>query len=1225
MFCRFFIDRPIFATVLSILVTLAGGIALFNLPLSLYPPISPPVVSVDCTYPGASAAVVAESVATPIEQQVNGVEDMLYMSSQCTNDGTYNLTVTFKNGVDLDMAQVLVQNRVNLALPSLPDVVKQTGVTTRKRSPDILLVIQLISPGGTYNQTYLSNYAVIQVRDEVARIPGVAECFVFGQRDYSMRIWLDPEKIAYRGLSASDVLRAVREHNIPVAAGSLGQPPVSDGQDVQYPIRVTGRLNSPEQFENIIIKTTKDGRVVKLRDVAKILFEPKARNVTNRLGVAGLYDKGLPCVGIAVFQFPDANALDVAERVMAKMRELRESFPNDVEYHVGYDTTPFTRESIWEVVKTLQEAILLVAIVVLLFLQNWRSAIIPLVAVPVAIIGTFAVMAASGFTLNNLTLFGLVLAIGIVVDDAIVVVEAVEHHIEEGLPPRQATIKAMDQVFGPVIAVGLVLSAVFIPCAFIGGITGLFFRQFAMTIAVSTVISAFNSLTLSPALAALLLKPRDKKNDNVLPRLVYLILAGWLGYTLATPWLVHWGADWNLTTGYDEHLVRLIASSAAVVFGLALGWFISTPLNWILARLFHGFNVGFRATTRLYTRFIGMMLRVTVIVLVLYGGLLGLTWWTYRELPQGFVPSQDMGYLLLSIQLPDSASSERTLKTVKQIEQICLSTPGIKTTSAVSGMSFFLNATGSNFGSMFVILEPFEERRGDPERASDKVLAKLRGRFAKEIHDGNVGAFGPPPIRGVGRAGGFKIMIEDRGENTPQELQKQVENLIDQAGMPPPTEQAPEDWRPGLVGLSSVFRANVPQLLVDIDRKECLARGVNLKDVFDTLQIYMGSYYVNDFNKFGRTWQVILQAEFPFRDEVGDVRRLRVANAEGKMVPLGALMQVREENGPLILSRYNMYPAASINGATAPGYSSGDGIAMMEALANANLPNNMGFEWTELAFLEQTSGNTAMMIFALAVAMVFLVLAAQYESWSLPIAVILVVPMCILSALVGVKIANHDINIFTQIGFVVLVGLASKNAILIVEFAKKSREAGATRREATLQACQLRLRPIIMTSMAFVLGVVPLMLSTGAGAEMRRILGTAVFAGMLGVTIFGIFLTPIFFYVIDSLSQSHIWSWPLLKQIHNGSHAALRWTREVYTLAPLRRYVANRRLAKVKPTSPRPTLIEPQTNGQAIEPSDNRIAVEGNGSASSQGNGAAHGVRPGSMSSQIKSAKESNP
>jgi multidrug efflux pump len=1134
MFSHFFINRPIFAAVLSIVITLAGGISAFWLPLAQFPSISPPVISVDCTYPGASAQVVSESVATPIEQQVNGVEEMLYMSSQCTNDGTYNLSVTFKTGVDLNMAQVMVQNRVNLALPSLPDVVKQTGVTTRKRSPDILMAVQLYSPNGRYDQTYLSNYALIQVKDQLTRLEGVSDVLIFGQRDYSMRIWLDPEKIAYRGLTAGDVLRAVREHNIPVAAGQIGQAPISSGQLHQSPIHVLGRLTKPEEYEQIVIKTTPDGRVVKLKDVAKIGLGPKAQNISNRIS-------GQPCIGMPIFQFPDANALDVAGRVVAKMEELKKAFPEDLEYKFGFDTTPFTRDSIMEVVHTLQEAIVLVAFVVLLFLQNWRSALIPLIAVPVAIIGTFAVMAAFGFSLNNLTMFGLVLAIGIVVDDAIVVVEAVEHHIEKGMSPRAAAFKAMDQVSGPVIAVGLVLSAVFIPCTFIGGLTGAFFRQFAMTIAVSTVISTFNSLTLSPALAAILLRPHSQKPANVLPPALYALLFGWIGYRYGHGLLERVLAAWNVETATREWLVPY-----APLVGMVVGILATKPLNFILGRFFGGFNRLFVKATHGYTRAVGGLLRLTVFALIVYGGLLCLTGWSFVAMPRGFLPQQDMGYMLVGVQLPDSASAERTLAVVKQMEDIALATDGVKMASTVAGQSFFLNATGSNFASMFVILNDFKERR-DPELSSDRITARLRARFNAEISAANIQIFPPPPMRGVGRTGGFKFMLEDRGDNAPVVLQKQVEKFVDHAG------------KTGkLTGLASIYRANVPQIYIDIDRKECMTRDIALKDVFDTLQVYMGSFYVNDFNRFGRTWQVVLQADFPFRDQLEDVHKLKVRNAKGKMIPLGSVAKVQEVNGPLVLTRYNMYPAAAITGATAEGVSSGSGIDIVNQLAKDQLPKNMVIEWTEMAYLELLSGNTATLIFVLAVVMVFLVLAAQYENWSLPLAVILVVPMCLLSAIAGVYLAGHDINIFTQVGFVVLVGLASKNAILIVEFAKVQRRAGMSRRQAALEACQLRLRPIIMTSLAFVLGVVPLMVSRGAGAEMRRILGTAVFSGMLGVTLFGIFLTPVFFYVIDRLGEASLWKAPGISQAIAASHWFLGQFHDVATFGPVRRAVNGR-------------------------------------------------------------------
>jgi len=1200
---RFFIDRPIFAAVLSIVITLAGGIALFVLPLALYPSISPPTVSVDCNYPGASAQVVSETVATPIEQQVNGVENMMYMSSQCTNDGTYNLTVTFKHGVNLNLAQVLVQNRVSLALPQLPDVLKQTGVNVRKMSPDILMAIALNSPNGRYDQLFLSNYATLQVKDELARLPGVSDTRMLGQRDYSMRVWLDPDKLAARGMNAGDVALAVRGQNTQVASGQVGQPPSPAGQALQVPISLLGRLNEVEQFEEIVVKATPDGRVTRLKDIARVELGAKNQDINGQVN-------GLPSVSLAIFQLPDANALDTADTVRAKMDELAKDFPPGIRYEIRYDTTPFIRESIGEVFKTLREAVILVAVVVLLFLQNWRSAVIPLVAVPVAIVGTFAVMAAFGFSLNNLTLFGLVLAIGIVVDDAIVVVEAVEHHIEHGMPPREATFRAMEEVSGPVIAIGLVLTAVFVPCAFITGIVGQFFRQFALTIAASTVISAFNSLTLSPALAALLLRPRSKDvAHEVLPRAAYALGGGWLGFLLLGPWLaVRVPAIGGAVPVFSWQVTG--ADAAGLVAGAVAGWLLARPLNRVLSVAFGLFNRGFVATTNLYTRVVAGMLRVSALVLVVYGGLLGLTYLGFLTTPTGFIPSQDMGYLLINVQLPDSASAERTRAVMTRLEGMAHKVPGVKHTQGMSGQSLLLSANGSNFGSMFIILDSFHHRPdpvlsrflnwydetvtsldqrveglyrslGDPEpgasggkpSAADRVrpyvpfrgwvraklgpsekMDRLRRRvdppgfekwvrarlhrpkppamsgeaigkiltqtFEKEVPDARIVVLGPPPVRGVGRAGGFKVMIEDRGDNGPSVLQGQTDAL---------TEALRQ--QPGLLGpsLTATFRANVPQLYADVNRTECMSKEVPLKDLNDTLRIYLGSLYVNDFNKFGRTWQVVLQAEPKFRTRPEDVRHLKVRNAKGTMVPVAALADVREVNGPQVLSRYNMYPAAPINGSAAPGVSSGEAIAIVQGMAKSNLLGSMSFEWTELAYLELQAGNTAMIVFAFAVVMVFLVLAAQYESWSLPLAIILVVPMCLLSAVAGVKVAGQDINIFTQIGFVVLVGLASKNAILIVEFAKARREEGESRRDATLDACRLRLRPIIMTSMAFILGVVPLILSQGAGAEMRRTLGTTVFSGMLGVTAFGVFLTPVFFSVLDWLSGTPVFSSPKVR------------------------------------------------------------------------------------------------
>ncbi len=1120
MISRFFIDRPIFASVLSIFITLAGGIAAFNLPLAQFPQISPPSVSVRCQYPGASAKDVAESIAAPIEQQVNGVEGMMYMSSYCTNDGSYTLNVTFEHGIDVNMAQVLVENRVNLALPMLPTVIKQTGVTTRKQSPDILMGMSLTSPDHRFDQLYLSNYALLQLRDELLRIEGVSDVLLFGQRDYSMRIWVDPDRLAARSLNASDVAAALREQSTSVATGSIGQQPIQSGQQEQVTLDVLGRLSEVEQFENIILRTTPDGRVLRLKDVARVELSAKNEDISVTLD-------GTDSVFLAVFQMPDANALDTHDRVVARMRQLETNFPEGVHWEIAFDTTPYTSESIKEVFKTLRDAVILVAVVVLLFLQNWRSALIPLVAVPVAIIGTFAVMLALGFSLNNLTLFGMVLAIGIVVDDAIVVVEAVEHHIEHGLAPREATIKAMEQVSGPVIAVGLVLSAVFVPCAFVSGITGHFFRQFAMTIAVSTLISAFNSLTLSPALTALLLRPHHGKAIPLLPRLVFMLGGGWVGWQFVTNWLTRWlehGAGYLSPTmaARLQSVLPWLAAALAVLAGATFGWLVIRT-----------FNVAFRLATRVYTRTVGVMLRVSVVMLIVYAGLLVLTFQKYSETPKGFIPSQDMGYLFVNVQLPDSASSERTDAVMHKLQDIALHTPGIRHAAAIRGQSFVLSANGSNFGTMFVNLKDYEQRR-TPDLSAEAIAGRLRMQFEKEIPDAQIAVFPPPPVRGAGRAGGFAFMIEDRGDLGLQELQKQTENLCRRANTPVDAGGA------GLVGVFSAFRANVPQLFIEPDLHECMAKGVRLVDFADTLAIYQGSLYVNDFNLFGRTWQVIVQADSPFRDQPEDLPRLKVRNRMGGMVPLGSLASVREKNGPLVLSRYNMYPAAAINGGAPPGMSSFDAIAIMQKLANEEFPRGMAYEWTDMSYLEVKSGDDATKIFVFAVLMVFLVLAFQYENWSLPLAVILVVPMCLLSAIVGVQIASMDINIFTRIGFVVLVGLASKNAILIVEFAKVQRAAGVPRRQAALEACKLRLRPIIMTSLAFILGVLPLMISHGAGFEMRRTLGTAVFSGMVGVTLFGIFLTPVFFVTVDSLGESRLFASRAMRLIGSTLLAILR-------------------------------------------------------------------------------------
>lgn len=1075
MFSRFFIDRPIFATVLSALITLAGALSLPTLPLTQYPAVTPPTIQIDCNYPGAGAQVVAETIAAPIEQQVNGVEDMLYMSSQSTSDGSYTLTVTFRTGTNLDMAQVRVQNRVALAMPNLPEVVRATGITTRKRSPELLMTVGITSPGARYDQLYLSNYAVTRLRDELSRLEGISDITIFGQRDYAMRIWIDPEKLAARNLTALDVTGALRAQNVQVAAGQVGQPPTSDGQPFQFTIATVGRLTEVQEFENVVVKTTTDGKIVRIKDVARVELGARLQDVSNRFD-------GKHTVGLGIFILSGANALEVADRVKAKIAELSREFPEGVEYEIGYDTSPFIRDSIFEVVRSLGHSVMLVALVVLVFLQSWRSALIPLAAVPVAIIGTFAAMYAVGFSLNNLTLFGLVLAVGIVVDDSIVVVEAVEHHIGLGLKPREATIRAMSEVSGPVVAVGAVLFAVFIPCAFLSGIVGQFFRQFALTIAISTLISTINSLTLCPALCAFLLKAKGGRPDVV-------------------------------SRG----------------FNLVFGWFF-----WMFNRGFRGVGVG-------YLHIVSKAIRMPIVILALYGGLIALGTWEYSRLPTGFIPQQDKGYLIASVQLPDAASAARTLEVIQKAGAIARSTPGVRHTNAIAGNSFVLSAYGSNFGSMFIILDDFPER-STPELYADKVAQRIRERCAREIPEAQVNVFGAPAVSGLGRAGGFRIMIEDRGDVGPKVLEGQTNNLIEKANA-----------QQELVGLFTVFKANAPQAYLDIDRSACVSHGVDIGEVSAVLQATMGSRYVNDFNRFGRTWQVNVQASQEYRDRLDAVKRLRVRNKAGGMTPLGSVLTTRESSGPQVITRYNMYPAAAVNGNIAQGTSTGDAIALMEQLAENELPDRMAAEWSELMFLEKMSRGTGMFIFGLSVVFVFLVLAALYESWTLPLAVILVVPICVVGSVSGIMIAGsywkwipvtgrfeipwfggvigQDINIFTQIGFVVLIGLACKNAILIVEFAKYKREAGATRYEAILAACGLRFRPILMTSVAFILGVSPLLFAHGAGAEMRKALGLAVFSGMIGVTVFGIFLTPVFFVVIDWTTRSRLMQTELAQRI----------------------------------------------------------------------------------------------
>jgi multidrug efflux pump len=1125
MLARFFIGRPVLAWVISLVIVLMGLIATGLLPIAQYPQVTPPTVRVTATYPGANARVVADTVAAPIEQQVNGVENMLYMSSQSSNDGSYTLDVTFALGTDINMAQVLVQNRVAIAQPTLPDVVKAIGVTVKKRSPDILLVVNLYAADDPatgrphYDQLYLSNYATINLLDALARVDGVGDVYSFGGQDYSMRVWLDPDKLQSRNLTAGDVIRVLREQNVQVAAGQIGRPPVTRGQNFQYTLSTLGRLVEAEQFADIILKTGANGEVTYLKDVARTELGAKSQDESLTLD-------GKPSVGLAIFQLPGSNALDVADRIQAKMRELAPRFPQGLKYTIVYDTTPFIRESVSEVFHTLRDAVILVAIVVLLFLQDWRALLLPVIDVGVSLVGTFFVMALMGFSLNNLTLFGLVLAIGIVVDDAIVVLENIERWLDKGLPVREATIRAMEEITGPILAITLVLSSIFLPSAFLGGITGQFFRQFALTISASMIISALNAMTMTPARAASIFAGRTAgahgdQGKEALPWWSFALVGGLVTVWLLAPVLGTWlglpvgeeggeAAPGGLHATVRTWGISLVLFLPGAVAGGALGWFLIRPVNWVLGKFFQGFNWVFDRATNVYGRTVGWALRLSVIVLVVYVGLIGLTGFGFTRVPTGFIPSQDKGRLIVNIQLPDSAALERTVEVVEKVEKIALETPGVAHTISDRGRSFVLNVVSSNLSSIFVPLKPFAERR-DPALSADAVAAQLRRRFQHEIPEARVNVFGAPAVDGLGNAGGFKLMVEATGDVNFAALQAQADALA-----------AKGNQQPGLVGLFNGFRASTPQLYADIDRTKVKTMGVALTDVFDTLQAYLGGYYVNDFNRFGRTWQVNIQADAPFRVDAQTVTQLKVRNAAGDMAPLGAVADVRDAAGPLTVTRYNLFPAATINGASRPGVSTGDVMATMEQLAQ-ELPRNMTTEWTELSYLQKQASKIEQFrdlqqnpfsAFVLGTVLVFFVLAGLYESWSLPLAVILVVPMCLLSALAGVALAGMDINIFVQVGFVVLVGLAAKNAILIVEFARDRQQEGMSRIEAAVEAARVRLRPIVMTSFAFILGVFPLVIAQGAGAEMRRTLGTAVFAGMIGVTLFGIFLTPVFYVVV---------------------------------------------------------------------------------------------------------------
>jgi multidrug efflux pump len=1118
LLARIFIDRPILAWVISIVIILFGVAGGCNLPIAQYPNITPPSVQVTATYPGANSDVVQNTVAAPIEQQVNGVEGMMYMSSTSASDGSYALTVTFELGVDLNIAQVLVQNRVTQALPTLPPEVQAVGVTTQKLSPAILLVVNLyadVNPATKqpfYDQLYLSNYATTQILDELSRIKGVGSISLLGQQDYSMRVWIDPEKLASRKMVANDVINALKEQNAQVAAGQFGKPPVPSGQDFQYVLSTLGRLDTKEQFENIVLRTSDEGGLTYLRDVGRVELGARQIQTISRLD-------GGPSAGLACFQLPGSNALDVAKKIKAKMAELRERFPPGLRDTIAYDTTPFIEESVHEVFKTLVEAILLVVIVVLVFLQDWKAVMLPLIDVIVSLVGTCAVLYVIGFSLNNLTLFGLVLAIGIVVDDAIVVLENIERWIGMGYKVRDATIHAMDEITGPIIGITLVLSSVFLPSAMLPGITGQFYRQFALTIAVSMIISAINAMTMTPARAASVFKdPKPGESHEhqkeALPwwgvaaifgaisaNLIFMLFAGPLG-----------SHGLLVSEGHEEmdrwhtFLSWLVWGGCAIP-GAIVGLLAAAWVNRVLGAFFRAFNRVFDAITHAYGVFIARLLRVSAIVMAVYVGLLLLTFYGFTHVPTGFIPSQDQGYLVTDAQLPDAASLERTEELFAHLEKIALKTPGVGHTVSVPGQSFVLNSFGSNFGGMFVVLKPFHERHF-PAEGAENVLKILRKRFFEEIPEARVAIFGAPPIQGLGNTGGFKYMVEARAGVSLDKLQAMADNVAEKANK-----------TPGLVGVFNIFRANTPQIFADIDRAKCKSQDVSISDVNLALQTFLGGYYVNDFNILGRTWQVNVQAEAKFRLGPESFTQMFVRNKGGKMVPLATLLVVRDDAGPVVINRYNMYPAAAISGGSLPGVSSGTVIADMQRIAAEELPKReFSAEWTEVTYLQIQAGSSAIFAFLGAVILVYFVLCGLYESWSLPLAVILVVPMCLLSAIFGVVMAKMDINIFVQIGFVVLVGLASKNAILVVEFARDEQHKGKGLVDAVVSACTARLRPIIMTSFAFILGVVPLMLGHGAGAEMRATLGVAVFSGMLGVTMFGLVLTPIFYYVIIGLT-----------------------------------------------------------------------------------------------------------
>ncbi|QCO19752.1 multidrug efflux RND transporter permease subunit (plasmid) [Azospirillum brasilense] len=1035
---KFFIDRPIFAGVLSVALFLAGAISLFQLPISEYPEVVPPSVVVRAQFPGANPKVIAETVASPLEEQINGVENMLYMQSQANSDGNMALTVTFRLGTDPDKAQQLVQNRVAQALPRLPSDVQRLGVTTVKSSPTLTMVVHLLSPNDRYDMTYLRNYAILNVKDRLSRISGVGEVQVWGAGDYSMRVWLDPNKVAQRGLTASDVVAAIREQNVQVAAGVIGASPSLPDTPLQLSINAQGRLTTPEEFGAIILKTGEQGGVTLLRDVARVEL------AAAQYGLRSLLDNK-PAVALGINQSPGANALAISDAIRATMADLKADMPDGVDYSIVYDPTQFVRSSIDAVIHTLLEAVALVVLVVIVFLQTWRASIIPLLAVPVSIVGTFSLMLALGYSINALSLFGMVLAIGIVVDDAIVVVENVERNIENGLSAKEATYRAMQEVSGPIIAIALTLVAVFVPLAAMSGLTGEFYKQFAMTIAISTVISAFNSLTLSPALAAVLLRGHDQPQD----------------------WLTR-------------------------------------AMNKVFGGFFRLFNRVFHRASTGYGRGVGGVVRHKGLMMLVYVGLLGVTVLLGRTVPMGFVPAQDKEYLISFAQLPNGASLDRTEAVIREMTDIALARPGVQSAVAFPGLSVNGFTNSSSAGIVFVTLKPFAERK-DPSLSAAAIAGDLQKRYAG-LKEAFVAIFPPPPVMGLGTLGGFKMQIEDRGALGYEALNAAVGSFLKKA------METPE-----LGPAFSSYQINVPQLDVDLDRVKAKQQGVPIGEVFDTMQIYLGSLYVNDFNSFGRVYQVRVQADAPFRAESADIGLLKTRNAQGDMVPLSSLVTVKQSYGPEMVVRYNGYTAADINGGPAPGYSSGQAQAAAERIAQETLPRGVRFEWTDLTYQEILAGNAALWIFPISILLVFLVLAAQYESLTLPLAILLIVPMSLMSALAGVWLTGGDNNIFTQIGFMVLVGLSAKNAILIVEFARELEHQGRSVVQAAIEASRLRLRPILMTSIAFIMGVVPLVTSTGAGSEMRHAMGVAVFSGMIGVTLFGLLLTPVFYVLLRTM------------------------------------------------------------------------------------------------------------